>query len=107
MTNNVEKNFHLRIEDLTRLTLRIENQIAKEKVFYVRNGKQCMRDYVIPTDPKTKLQQAIRRKFRNAVKSWQQLTNEQKQYWENLVKQKGLSMEGFNLYISYFMRDLI
>ncbi|MBN2038603.1 MAG: hypothetical protein JW864_01080 [Spirochaetes bacterium] len=70
-------------------------------VFYVNRNKQCVRSYVVPRNPNTLLQKEVRKNFTDAVKSWQQISPEEKYAYAR--KARGLGMSGYNLYISEFM----
>jgi hypothetical protein len=74
-------------------------------VFYSRYNKQCIRQYVIPRNPDTIAQRSNRQSFANAVKSWQALTEKEKNKYNR--KASNLNMSGYNLYISDFMKDYI
>ena len=70
-------------------------------VFYCRGNTQCVRSYVVPKNPDTALQREVRGNFSGAVKSWQQMTPEERYAYAR--KARGLSMSGYNLFISFFM----
>jgi hypothetical protein len=71
-------------------------------VFYTRLGTQCVRAHVVPRNPDTQAQRAVRRSFGDAVRSWQSLTPEDKHNYNR--KARYLNMSGYNLYISNYMR---
>lgn len=58
-----------------------------------------------PTNPRTMLQQACRLKFANAVLAWQNLTNEEKAYY-NKLKYKGYKT-GYAIFISKYLKGYI
>ncbi len=74
-------------------------------VFYPRNGKQCIRRHVVPKNPDTEDQRAVRYTFADAVKSWQLLAEEEKAVFNK--KALKLNMSGYNLYISGFMKKRV
>jgi hypothetical protein len=80
-------------------------------VFYTRrrSGKgtitQCIRTHVIPRNPDTEAQRAVRRSFGDAVREWQSMSPDE-QYSYNR-KARNLNMSGYNLYISIYMKSLI
>jgi hypothetical protein len=74
-------------------------------VFYMRNGKQCVRDYVIPNNPDTDAQRKVRHTFTDAVKSWQLLSLDEKHRHNR--KARNLQMSGYNMYISIYMKKRI
>lgn len=71
-------------------------------VFYYRHGKQCVRTHVIPRNPDTEAQRAVRGLFRDAVLSWQAMP-ETGRYRFN-KKARYLGMSGYNLYISEYIK---
>ena len=71
-------------------------------VFYTRLGRQCIRVHVIPRNPNTPAQRNMRCTFADAVKSWQGLSAEKK--YEFSRKARSLSMSGYNLFISEYMK---
>lgn len=72
-------------------------------VFYSIRDRQYARLYVKPANPDTSEQRFIRKTFGDAVRTWQKLTHEEKRKYNK--KALRLSMTGYNLYISIFMRD--
>ena len=74
-------------------------------VLYNRYDRQCARRHVRPANPDTEAQRAVRRTFGDAVRSWQGLSAEEKDSWTRRARK--LSMSGYNLYISRFMRENI
>ncbi|HRZ26280.1 MAG TPA: hypothetical protein P5295_05685 [Spirochaetota bacterium] len=71
-------------------------------VFYERYGKTVMRAYIIPPNPRTAAQQANRSRFRQAMASWRQLPDYEKDSYNRRARK--LSMTGHNLYISRYMK---
>ncbi len=74
-------------------------------VLYNRYDRQCARRHVRPANPDTEAQRAVRRTFGDAVRSWQGLPAGEKDIW--IRRARKLSMSGYNLYISRFMREKI
>ena len=74
-------------------------------VFYKRRDKQCARIYVIPCNPDTEAQKAVRGTFAKAVESWQSLTQDEK--FNYARKARHLQMSGYNYYISIYMKNNI
>ncbi len=72
------------------------------KVRYNRNNKPCVRTYVKPRNPNTLCQRINRHRFTDAVKSWQELNQEDKDKYNR--KARYLNMSGYNLYISIYMK---
>ncbi len=74
-------------------------------VFYTRSGKQCVRTHVIPRNPDTEAQRAVRRSFGNAVRSWQSMSEDEK--YAYIRKARYLNMSGYNLYISNYLKRVM
>jgi hypothetical protein len=72
-------------------------------VLYQRYNTQCMRSYVVPKNPDTIIQRQNRKRFADAVKSWQRLSPDEKYNYTRKARNKGMS--GYNLYISSFMKE--
>jgi len=72
-------------------------------VFYNSYGREYLRVYVKPENPDTDKQKTVRKTFGDAVRSWQSLPDEQKQKYNK--KARRLSLSGYNLYISIYMKD--
>jgi hypothetical protein len=56
----------------------------RDRVYYMRGGRQCWRRYVVPKDPRTPAQLRQRAALSAASKAWshsQRLTEEQRQDW--------------------------
>jgi hypothetical protein len=81
------------------------NGRAGDAVFYVRRGKQCMRTYVIPANPDTEKQKVTRNSFKDAVKAWQLLSNDEKNIFRKRTDDLDLSMTGYNLFISEYINQ--
>lgn len=68
----------------------------------VKDRRVCQRlPYYEPTNPQTAEQQAWRANFANAVAAWQNLTEEQKDVYNE--KAKGKNYSGYNLFLSQFL----
>jgi len=80
-------------------------------VFYTRrravNGtlRQCVRTYVIPRNPDTEAQHAVRRSFGDAVRSWQAMSPDEK--YTYIRKARHLNMSGYNFYISKYLKQVM
>lgn len=72
------------------------------RVYYMRNGRICSRSRVIPSNPRSKNQQAGRSRFALLVKRWRSLDGIQRARWNH--RARGLNMSGYNLYISNNMK---
>ncbi len=74
-------------------------------VFYTRLGTQCVRAHVVPRNPDTQAQRAVRRSFGDAVRSWQSTSPEEKYAYNR--KARHLNMSGYNLFISKYIKTNI
>jgi hypothetical protein len=73
-------------------------------IFYNIKGRQYMRSYSIPRNPRTEAQQENRSVFAEAVKLWQTLSAEEKHIYNRLASRKALT--GYNLFISMHMKGI-
>jgi hypothetical protein len=71
-------------------------------VFYSRWGNTYARKYVKPRNPDSEGQKKSRCLFREAMKSWQALTVEDKQRY--IFKARNLPMTGHNFFVSEYMK---
>ena len=60
--------------------------------------------FYFPSNPKTESQLLTRSNLSNAVSSWQDLTEEAKNFYNN--KARGFNMSGYNLYIREYIKSL-
>ena len=67
-------------------------------VFYMANGRQYVRTYVKPSDPKTEKQTEHRNTFGEVVKRWRELPPEVKAEYNHRAFR--MKMSGFNLFVS-------
>ncbi len=74
-------------------------------VFYMNRGRQCVRAHVIPRNPDTEAQRAVRNAFGDAVRTWQAMSADGKH--EYIRKARYLNMSGYNLYISKYMKRIM
>ncbi|MBN2078501.1 MAG: hypothetical protein JW838_06015 [Spirochaetes bacterium] len=72
------------------------------RIYYMRNGRICSRRHVIPSNPRSKIQQAGRSQFALLVKRWRELDGNQRVRWNR--RAGGLNMSGYNLFISHNMK---
>jgi len=77
-------------------------QAGKAGVFAKWKGRQYRRKYVIPANPKTTMQMAIRGFFTNAVDKWHLYHSLQRLVFSYLAT--GLVMSGFNLLVSRWQK---
>jgi hypothetical protein len=72
------------------------------RVYYLRNEKQCSRAHVMPANPRTKRQQQGRTRFAGLVTRWRSLGPSLKENWSR--RARNLNMSGYNLFISENMK---
>ncbi len=77
-------------------------QAGKAGVFAKWKGRQYRRAYVIPANPKTTMQQAVRNSFTNAVDKWHEYCSLMRLCYSYLAT--GLVMSGFNLLVSRWQK---
>ena len=77
-------------------------QAGKAGVFAKWKGRQYRRKYVIPANPKTTMQLAVRGFFTNAVAAWHTYHSIQRLVFSYLAT--GLVMSGFNLLVSRWQK---
>ena len=75
-------------------------KIAKSLVYATWKGIDTVRQYVVPSNPKTPAQQAQRSLLTMAVNLWRAswLSQEIRESWNKLASTRGLTMSGFNLF---------
>ncbi len=74
-------------------------------VFYKRGGTLCVRSHVIPRNPDTEAQRAVREAFREAVRAWQAMSPDDQYVFTR--KARFLNMSGYNLYISIYLKRIM
>jgi len=77
-------------------------QAGKAGVFAKWKGRQYRRKYVIPANPKTTMQVAVRGHFTNAIAAWHVYHSLQRLVYSYLAT--GLVMSGFNLLVSRWQK---
>lgn len=73
-----------------------------DRVYYLRNNRQCVRSHVTPANPRTERQQQGRARFAGLVARWRSLGPAHKGRWNSRAKR--LNMSGYNLFISVNMK---
>jgi hypothetical protein len=73
-------------------------------IHYNVKGRQYVRSYAVPSNPRTAVQQKNRTLFAHAVKAWQGLSPEQKNIYNR--KAAGRPFTGYNLFISMAMKGI-
>ncbi len=71
-------------------------------IYYTVNGRQYMRKFTYPRNPRTVKQQQNRNSFGAASKQWSELTPAQKHRFNSLAGGRPLS--GYNLFVSFKMK---
>ncbi|HNX25448.1 MAG TPA: hypothetical protein PKG60_15480 [Spirochaetota bacterium] len=74
-------------------------------VMYTLDGRQYARVLPDYANPDTEKQRIVRRTFGDAVRSWQSLSPDEKQKYNR--KARRLPMNGYNFYISCYMKENI
>ena len=77
-------------------------QAGKAGVFANWKGRQYRRKYVIPSNPNTVMQQAVRGSFEDAVNLWHTFLSLQRSAYGYMAT--GLVMSGFNLLVSRWQK---
>jgi len=72
-------------------------------VYYNRRGIQCVRRHVIPGNPDTAAQRAVRSSFADAVHAWQALADQEKAMWRQKARYRNVT--GYNMFVSRYMKD--
>jgi hypothetical protein len=74
-------------------------------VFYKRYSKTISRSWIMPPNPNSPAQSKNRSLFREAMKSWQSLSGDEKAAYNRRARK--LSMSGHNLFISRYMKEAV
>ncbi|MBP7582581.1 MAG: hypothetical protein KBA61_01025 [Spirochaetes bacterium] len=72
-----------------------------DSVFYTRNGKIRSRRHVIPSNPRTRKQQAGRSRFAGAVRAWRMLDEVARADWKRRAARHRRT--GYNLFIAEYL----
>lgn len=83
----------------------VKNKWLNLYVYFVVDGCQYKRNYVVPYNPQTPGQQANRFKFADAVSAWQILSILDKRLWNKYADDLQLQMSGYNLFLSRYMKE--
>lgn len=76
-----------------------------DRVYYYRGDTFISRPFYYPDQPETPARLARWQKFRNGVSAWQALTPGEKEIYNR--KAEGFNYEGFNFFMSKFLKDKI
>ena len=82
-------------------------KLADSIVFANWKGIPYVRKYVIPSNPQTAGQTAIRDAFRAYVEQWQLLIVGDKESWTNRSKELGYQFSGFNFWVQQCFEQTI
>jgi hypothetical protein len=72
-------------------------------IYYTIKGRQYVRAYAVTHNPRSAAQQKNRTSFAEAVRTWQELSPEQKNFYNMKAEKKPYS--GYNLFISISMKS--
>ena len=81
-------------------------QIGKKWIYFVREGVQYKRPYVIPLDPKTSAQRTKLNKFYMASRMWNKLTTGEKEEWKIKVEKSQYVMTAYNYFIRHKIKEI-
>lgn len=95
------------LELLQYMGCQIWGQVYKYWVGYIRQGKQCFRRYIIPPDPKTPAQIAIRSKWAAGVHAWHALSPDEKIRWRDIGVRKLKPITSLNAFMSAWMKGTV
>lgn len=79
---------------------RFSGTLGKDLVASSWKGKEYLREYVVPTDPKTVRQLEHRQIWREAVAAWRALPDAERRAYDREAK----GMTGFNLFVGRYVR---
>lgn len=91
--------------DYIPLGIKIRKQLAKRYIYQNRKGTQVKYDYVVPSNPRTLLQQANRWKIIQAVFGWKSLAEQEKQNYRDMEPFTNI-MSGYNYFIQQYLKTL-
>jgi len=80
---------------------------GKEWVYWIANGIQHRRAYIIPPDPKSPRQQARRAFFKNGMAYWTNLPGNEKAEYNETAKVIKTGWIGYNYFIQKWLRGEI
>ncbi len=72
-------------------------------VFYQIRSKVYVRRYVVPRNPDTEKQKETRSLFAEAVRAWQSISVNEKNYYNRMASGRMNRGRGYNLFISKYM----
>ncbi len=82
-------------------------QIGKTSVYYVRNGEQCKRAYVVPVQPRTPRQLSSWGFFSHGMTYWKDQDQAFRDSYNQGVKDPYMNMWGVNLFLREWMKGEI
>jgi len=88
------------------MSIDARGKFADAIVFGGWKGIPWARVQFIPQNPQTDLQQALRLIFTEGVTRWQQLTPTIQGHWQVAVENKGVTMSGFNFFMSEYITSM-
>ena len=91
--------------NLEKVSTQASKQIGKNWIYRFSRGKQFKYPYFVPDNPKATSTQINRSVFNTAVRRWQDLTQSQKNVYNEIVRQKGFQFSGYNYYIRLILKE--
>jgi len=80
--------------------IRLSGALNKTVVVSSWKGRQYVRAYVKPKDPKTEAQESHRAMFKAAVGAWHGLNGRQREFYDRIAR----DMTGYNLFVSRYIK---
>ena len=96
--NNVKSGIDMKIINV--FGTKFNGAIGKTMIASSWKGKEYVKAYAIPHNPRTERQQKRRAVFAEAVKAWKRLSLKEQRNLNKEAKQ----MTGFNLYVSRYIK---
>jgi hypothetical protein len=81
------------------MSIDARGQLGKAIIYQGRPGGTIVTRYKVPRDPKTAAQRCRRTLFDASWDTWCLLSQEEKDYWNDLAK--GQCLTGYNLWVQY------
>jgi len=88
------------------LGIRASGQFAKSLVYFSWKGINAIRSYVIPSNPNTIPQQAVRADFTAQINAWHHvdMLPDDKKAWDMFAGATKRAASGFNEFVGYFRK---
>lgn len=88
-------------------SIRAHGQVGRQWIYFFSHGEQHRREYKIPDDPQTPRQLAKRGFFWQAHQYWNNLTENEKDFYHDKAKVLGRLPAGLQYFLSLWLRGLI